>query len=486
MSTYFGEQDLPGVVSNVDASGLSVQGQLAYGNIGIVGLAAAGEEDTVHFFTSSPEARQKLQGGAMLDAIIASYGGGARRIYAVRVGAPVAATEDFTASANADAVSITALNKGTSGNNIEVKIEEGATSTDRIYTFRHQDDYNQVIEVFDNGGDGYATVAAAKAAINASSGGSNIVSFDDDASSDIPDETSGYVSLASGTDGTRSNQEITDGLALLLNQNVDIMLIDSGDTTYHAILAAHCEEASNSVNKNERTGVVGMDADSTVSEYLAQASTLNNRRVVLVAPNIYTPDWGTNISTSSIKGGHVTAAMVAGLKAGLSDPAEPLTFKPLRYANKLEVYYSNTELVQLIEGNVLPLGIHRRGNRVIKQGTTSADANWQEWSVVTSIDFIMKDLRNLLEELYIGRKGTSTILALIEATVKGRLSQYTQQSILFSYFKDSVVADFLSGDQTFVNVSFTAVPIFPVNNIGIAATISSVYNFQLALQVQRT
>ena len=120
----------------------------------------------------------------------------------------------------------------------------------------------------------------------------------------------------------------------------------------------------------------------------------------------------------------------------------------------------------------------------MKQLTTSSESGWEEWSVVTSIDYVLKDLREYLEELFVGRKGTAAILNLIETAVKGRISLYVEQEILYAFYKDAVQASFLPGDQTFVRVEFTAVPIMPVNNIGIAATVSSVYNFNLALAAQ--
>lgn len=485
--SFFGEQIIPGVVSQVDAAGLAQQGQLAYGAIGIVGLSSAGEEDVVHYFTSSSEATRKLRGGALLSAILAAYRTGARRVYAVRVGTPVASSKQFAASANADSVTITALDKGTFGDNIEVAIAEGTGGAGtRTYTFRRIVGSEQILETFDNGdGSGYTTKVLAKAAVNASS---VLVSFDHDVTVDQPDVTVGYVPLASGSDGTRTTNEVSDGFDLLLNQPVDICILDTDDDTYHAIVLGHCEEASNSVNRSERTCVVGLANTganpASVSEYTDAATAINSKRGCIVAPNVYGPQFGIDVTSSTLQDGYITAAEIAGLKAGLSDPAEPATFKLIPGVTGLNASYTQSQLEQLITGKVIPLALHRRGYRLVKQVTCSADSEWEEWSVVTSVDYIMKDLRAYLDELYIGRKGTSSILALIEASVRGRLNLYFTQEIIYGYFADSVIAQFLPGDQTFVVVSFQAVPIFPVNNIGISATLQSAYNFNLALQLR--
>lgn len=488
--SFFGAQTLPGVVSVIDATGLAVQGQLAYGTIGIVGLSAAGDEDSAMLFTSSSEARLTLQGGQMMEALNAAYAGGAKRVYAVRVGAPTAATKDFAGSsgANADAFTLTAQNKGTNGNNIEVRIIQGGSGSGYVTVIvRQYDDYNQYLETFDNDGSGYNDVDLLLAAINsgnANDNASTIVTASVDGSDDLPDLVASYTALASGADGTRSNAEITGGLDLLKNKPCDIIILDDSDSSYHSLASAHCDEASNTIYKSERTCVLGMDQSTTISGYTSQATTLNSRRVVLVAPNVYVPDVGINVSTTTLKDGHVVAGLIAGLKAGQNDPAEPLTFKPVPYLTDVENEYTQGELETLVEGKVLALGLRRNGYRVMKQLTTSSESGWEEWSVVTSIDYVLKDLREYLEELFVGRKGTAAILNLIETAVKGRISLYVEQEILYAFYKDAVQASFLPGDQTFVRVEFTAVPIMPVNNIGIAATVSSVYNFNLALAAQ--
>lgn len=479
MSANFGNQILPGVTSVVDVSGLSAVGQLTYGTIGIAGLASAGTEDEVYLFTSAGEARSVLQGGAMLDAINAAYAAGALRVYAVRVGAPVAATKQFAAGANTDAMTLTAKSKGTAGNSIQVKIETGSGGAGfRIVSIRLNSNQANVFETF-GGTVGLDDIAAIKAAINA---GSTLVTCTDDATADEPDVTVGWVNLASGTDGTRSTTEVADGLDLLLGYPVDIVIGDIADTTYHAILLAHCVEASNSLNKSERTCVVGMPTGTTVSQYTAQATALADKRAVLVAPCVETPDFGVDATSSSVKAGHIGAAIIAGLKAGQNDPAEGITNQSLKFALGLEAAYSNGELETLIQGHVLPIALRRGGNVVIQQVTTSTVSGFEEWSVVTLIDYVMKDLRNFLDDTFIGKKGTPGILAVIQAAVKARLSLYVSQRILYSFIEDSVSVNFLPNDQRWINVSFAAVPIMPVNNIGIYAQFASIFNFNLQVE----
>lgn len=477
----FGEQIIPAAISRVDASGLTLQGFTTSGNIGIVGIAKAGDEDVVYEFQSANEAKSIFQGGAMLDCIETAYRAGAQRMFAVRCGSPTAATEDFTASGNADAMTVTAANKGTGGNAIEVKVTDGSPASKRILTIRHQDNYNNVLETYDDDGTGYATMTALLAAVTANTNSIAVVTMDE--IEELP-LAAAWTSLAAGTDGTRTTLEISDALDLLLAQNVDIIILDTADDTYHTVALGHCIEASNALNRSERTCVLGMILAKSVSEYTTAASNLNNKRAVLVAPCLQTPDFGIGGMDKSLKDGHIGAAGIAGLKAAQNDPAEPLTRKAVSFSTGLENEYSNSQLESLISGNVLPIGKMRKGgNVVMMQQTTSSDNGFEEWSVVTLIDYCMKDLREMADELFVGEKGIDGILELVEATFKARLRAYVEQRIIFSFWADSVDAQFLDSDQRWINISFSAIPVMPVNVVAITGAFSSIFNFNLRLAV---
>lgn len=480
MTGNFGDQILPTVVSQVDASGLLSAGKDTYGNVGIVGLAAAGTEDKVYEFLSANEAKNTFQGGEMLDVLRHCYLAGAERVYAVRCGSPVAAHRDFANSTNLDAVTLTAVNKGANGNAIEIKITEGTPTTNRILSVRQDDDYNTYLKTYDDGGTGYSSVALLEAAVTADT--SAIVAMTDDGTGDLPDVTSGWVPLVSGTNGARSTQEVSDALDKLLPYPVDIVLLDTADDTYHSIALGHCTEASNGTNRSERTCVVGMIKTKTVANYVTAATNLANKRAVVVAPCIETPDFTLGPSSKSVKDGHIGAGVIGGMKAGLSDPAEPLTNKTVGIITGLEVTYTNTELEQLVSGHVMPIALRDKGNVVIKQQTTSSESGFEEWSVVTSIDYVMKDLRNALE-IFIGRKGTAATLDAILAFVKAKLSSYVTQEILYAFVENSISVEFDSLDQRWVNVGFSAVPIMPVNVIAISGAFSSIFSLSLTTEV---
>ena len=470
MPGQFGNVRIPGAVSVVDASGLTVTGLTSVGVIGVVGISTAGDPDTVYKFSNSSEAVNALQGGALLDVIRAAYAGGAQEVYAVRVGNPARAACVIGKTANPDILTLTSKGYGSAFNDLEVLVDSGGGTNKRTITIKLENNFYSVFEIYPD----YTTATGLSAAITAQSA---VVTAANDGSADLPDVLADYVSFSGGSDGSRSVLEVADGFQLLLPQDVDLILLDTADDTYHALALAHCIEASNALNRSERICILGLPSGNAVADYTAQAAALANKRAVLVAPCGYTPDFGIGDTTTSLKDGHIIAAVVAGAIAGLPDVAEPLTKKPVPFVTQLEVDYTNGELGTLIDGKVLAVARRREGQSVVKQLTTSGSTDFEEISVVRTVDYIMKDLRNGADQLFVGKKGTRNFLSSLKGWAKGKLSQYVSQDLLVQYVETSVTAEFLVDNQKWVNLSFGAVPVQPVNNIGIKGAFSTLYNF---------
>lgn len=105
---------------------------------------------------------------------------------------------------------------------------------------------------------------------------------------------------------------------------------------------------SASKQNGECVGIVGL-AEPTLKNLTDRAAVLNSERMVLVAPDVYV--WGE----STLAGGQMAAAALAGVLTDQSDPALPLNGQVLYGMTGVSKMYEDTEIDALVKGGVTVL-----------------------------------------------------------------------------------------------------------------------------------
>jgi len=467
MAVTFGGRTtrIPSVIPNVDTSGLVRGGITGSGIVGIIGTAEAGTEDTVQTFRLPSNARTEYRGGPLLDVADAAWGHGAQIVKMLRVGSGLsAASTTLSASGGGGEteLTITSIEKGETYNDIQVKVETVGAEPSRKITIQFYDSDNNrtTTETFTASS---TTLLAAAINTPTSAGGSpsDLVTATVGASATEVLNTSSYVSLTGGSDGTINNTVVTNALALFETEDVNIIIFDEEvtDSTAHALAKSHCVVMSG--QDRERICIVGHalgddvgDTDDS-SSIIGQAYGLNSDRAVLVSP-------GTDGRSAAY-----TAAKVAGLLAKI-EVAEPLTFKGIS-ASTIETSYSRTELEDLIQYGVCAIEDSKAGRRVIRGITTVQDPSsvtedsFKEISVRRVVDLIVDTIRTNMEATYIGKRGVTGIENSMAGSVQSLLLRLKENQTITNFRGIDVQRDSLRPDA--FTVSFEVAPTFPINFI---------------------
>lgn len=277
-----------------------------------------------------------------------------------------------------------------------------------------------------------------------------------------PDDI-GPTPLAGGKDGEgASESEYKAGLDVLDSEPVNIVVMAGQNVTAcGADLQAHVETAEN--NGRDRIAVVGADKDG-VAEVSANADTVSDDRVILVAPGIKAQDiaLGTVVSLPAA----YAAAAVAGLIASLAVHVSP-TNKVLRVPG-LTTYYSDGELKKLLGNRVMPLE-KKAGFRIVK-GITTDDGAFRQVSVRRIVDFAKAGTR-IGSNPYIGKLNNTRVRGALKATLNGFLSDMVLNEALTDYTLDVTA----TREQEIVGVAVVTMflkPTFSIDYIKVIMNLS--------------
>lgn len=292
----------------------------------------------------------------------------------------------------------------------------------------------------------------------------------------------GDTYMNGGTEGVTSNQDWSDCLELLQNEDTNLVTCVTPDPAVWASLSTHCSYMS-TVGKRERIGFCGGFASSdgytsglgrwnnsttiaaSINAMLAYALQLNSDRMVYVGPGFTAYDENGTLTTYS---GAISAALVAGMASGV-DVAEPLTHKSIKVIG-LEYNFKWADLDRLLEGGICPLEYDPgRAYRVCQSITTwlrNDKYNRREVSVRRTADYVARQVRDRLEMDFVGTKGTLTTLISIKNATTSVLTQMVRLELLAGDaanppYKNIQVR--LDGDTAYVD--FECSPVIPINYI---------------------
>ncbi len=433
MSEAIKEMVVPGTFIEVRAEGLIGVGSIATGNIGIVGTAARGPRNEVRAIGNYGEALDLFGDydsftspnvvGAPLTltrALEQAFAGGAGNVYAVRIanGDPTAA--DFTVDNQNgdDAFTMTAVDAGSWGNAITVKVvDEGVGTPNWKLTLA----YKNVTEVFEG---------ADLAAVHAALADSTLVDV-----GTIENLAAGFTTIDPAqnfTDGADepdvTSVDVAAGLAELVDEKVNIVIVAGlGSSVVRSVVGAHLEQTEN--EGKERVAVLGVTESGTPTDaaaVIAEASAIADDRIVLCTPGIIATDAASGDAVD-LPAAYLAAA-VAGKLSTLA-PHVSLTNKTLNVGD-LQPKYNSTNVANLLLNQLLVVR-QKLGFQVVRAISTDPGP-FSQISVRRIVDYAKAGVR-LGADPYIGRLNNSRVRGALKATLDGFLSQMVLDEMLVGY-----------------------------------------------------
>jgi hypothetical protein len=247
-------------------------------------------------------------------------------------------------------------------------------------------------------------------------------------------------------------------LDVLLNEDAHIVVAAGQDESFGDELNAHVTTASNDVNRRDRIAVVGSGAEPAPNADIPANVVNDEGRMIFVAPGVLTTDRASGEEVT-LPGAYAAAA-VAGMLSG-RDPHVSLTNKTLAVGG-LERRYTPAQLEQLVQRNVLVLE-QRRGFRVVKGVTTSANTAWHQITTRRIVDFAKIGVRRAAES-YIGLLNNDRVRKALAGSINGFLAGMVDDEMLVSYDL-AVTATRQEEIQGIARVTMTLLPTFSIDFI---------------------
>ncbi len=279
----------------------------------------------------------------------------------------------------------------------------------------------------------------------------------------IPDNSVlGY--LTGGVEGTYDASAWTAALTMLEAEDVQFISTPDATAAFHAQIKTHVESMSAVTGRKERQFLVGGDWGDSIATAVSAAGVLNSKWG-LYAFNGFT-QYDVNGAVQNYAAA-TYACLLLGQKVASAINA-PLTYKTLNVIS-LEDKLTDSELETLIEGGVCTSNLNPTGLPITVRQVNSYqtdDLKWNEFSMVTEMGFVSRDLRLYLDSLFIGKAGTAVYGGVIRGAVEAKLEQYAGLGI-FSRDADNIawwnVQISIAGDT--VTVDYDAYITAPVNFI---------------------
>lgn len=258
-----------------------------------------------------------------------------------------------------------------------------------------------------------------------------------------------------------------------INLLVPMLPLDD-DSGIGAEYMVHASKMSSKLERKERRVLLGVDEidgrldilgatdswEALMASYdVALSSGLEAKRVQVVNPGrCLTTYKGTSIETD---GTYVAACLAGRTVSAEFDEAEPMTRKTLSTINELIL----PELTRPEKNQLTSLGItviEAKGSTITVRRSITADSSsiaGQEPSVVDALDRVASELRESLENRFVGSKIINTTNTAVEAATTQYLDRLVLEEIIAAY--RYVKAERNSVEPRQFDVSFETSPIWP-------------------------
>lgn len=258
-------------------------------------------------------------------------------------------------------------------------------------------------------------------------------------------------------------------ISLLANEDVYYAVPLTSDASVHAEITQFVTDQNE--NGHSMRAIVGGGVKETINQLMARQAAIRNQRTSLVGTSgTYTFSDGRIASLP----GYMIAAEIGGLRSGLG-VAEPITFKYLKLTS-LDTYYTSDQLDTLNENGILAIEYVRNrsttGFRIVSDVTTFNDQTEPVMNNAATgelTDFLMSDLRYVLENEFIGTKLHLNSASLLKNRVQSFLDQakLDPNSMVVDYVPDDVKV-IINGNQA--AISFVVQPAVGLDLIEVSGT----------------
>lgn len=284
----------------------------------------------------------------------------------------------------------------------------------------------------------------------------------------VPDNDASTVYLTGGTNGSYTSTEWTSALTALEAQDVQYIATPDSSSSVASAISTHCTSMSSTDSRKERQFFVGGSWGDSSSTAITNAQALNSYL------GCYIFNGGTQYDDNGVitnYGASYVACMMAAMKSAAALNM-PLTKKTVNLVS-LENSLSTSTIENLLQNGVFPLSYNSNGTpAIVRQLTTYQSDNllYNELSMVTEINFLQRDLRNYLDNLFVGNPSVRMAAGIIKSSVVNRLQTYvdtlgiitadssgkTYWNLIVSLNGDIVVIDFdcnITPPQNFIFIT---------------------------------
>ena len=273
-----------------------------------------------------------------------------------------------------------------------------------------------------------------------------------------------------------ADADIENAIGQLVNTDVPLVTVVSGSSNVHSSLIAHV----NAMNTQGlyRVGVIGKDGTTTAytpSQLQLAATGINNESIVLVSPATFIITNPVDATKSYNIGSHFMAAAVAGMFAA-RDVQYPLTRKFVAGFSGIYDARTPTQNIQDSQAGLLELVQigGASGPIQVRHGVTTAigSISSAEASVVRAKHELARRLLTTLNQAVVGQiLRFDEVDIIVGSLVSSVLEQMVHEQAIQAYI--NVTATVQPNNPTAVDVSFSYLPTFPVNNINVQFTIDT-------------
>ena len=239
--------------------------------------------------------------------------------------------------------------------------------------------------------------------------------------------TTGWVNMTGGTEGTYTATDFSNALNYLLTQDVQFLGTSSEDAAIHALILSHVNQANSVNGKAERQFIVGGALGETVSQATARAAAINSPYGAVCYPGF---NAFNDAGSSQLWSPAYYAAKEVGRQVALAvnEPATRKQVAILGWEWNLQIPDQENCIA-----NGVWCGAKTKDGRFVnvRSVTTyqSNDLQQNEFSMMREALFVVSDLRLALDNAVIGRPMTAGILSLIDSTVAAKLNSYVTLGI---------------------------------------------------------
>lgn len=278
------------------------------------------------------------------------------------------------------------------------------------------------------------------------------VVFNENANRSVPDNDDGYIYFTGGVAGAN---KWNDALEALGKENIQIIAATTTDQTILSAISSHCTQMSSTVNRKERTAILGGPIGENDESALANARSLNSKLVSYVTDSVIKVN-PLNNKTEVISGAFV--GCILGAMESAMAVNEPLTFKTLNILG-VSTIRTNPNIEKLIRGGVLVINPNpdNANEYVVIRALTTFQGNNDliscERSMVREDLYMNRDLRNAYSN-GVGHPNDPSVSAVVQ-TLKDCAREWKTNGLIIPEGTQNVwnIKVKISGDKVYVTYS---------------------------------